>query len=311
MDIQFYFDNFNRFNKNVKKFTGGRFFSCWKEEIYCALRFGCSPDDYFRYEFYKKSDFERDKFITYKRSQKIIKRYNDKKKNYIFDDKAEFNIFFKDFIKRDWIDLRKADQKRFDSFLDKYGKVILKPVNGGQGKNIFILDKDNSDSFDIKNYREYIAEEILVQNEKMKKLNPSSVNTVRVLTFRGKIIACAMRVGGDNAVVDNLHSNGVCAHLDLKTGVIDALCIDNKMQKYLYHPKTGLKLVGFRVPYWKEIRQSILQAVNIIPEVQYVGWDVAILEDGVAIIEGNRDPGHDVVQMIAQTGLYNKIRKYQ
>ena len=49
----------------------------------------------------------------------------------------------------------------------------------------------------------------------------------------------------------------------------------------------------------------------MIPEVQYAGWDVAILEDGVAIIEGNRDPGHDVVQMIAQTGLYNKIRKYQ
>lgn len=311
MNFQFLIDNYHRFNDHVKQFAGGRYFSCWKDEIYCALRFGCSPDDYFRYEFYKKSDFERDKFITYKRSQNIIRKYNDKEKNFIFDDKSEFNKWFKDYIKRDWIDLRTANRKDFESFLRKHGKAILKPVKGGQGRDIFILHTRDSETFEFERYRDYIAEELLIQDKKMKKLNPSSVNTVRVLTFKGKIIACALRIGGDNSVVDNLHSNGVCAHLDLKTGVIDALCIDNKMQKYLYHPKTGIKLVGFCVPHWKEIRHIVLQASSLVPEVQYVGWDVAVLENGAAIIEGNRDPGHSVVQMIVQSGLYNKIRKYR
>ena len=311
MNFQFLIDNYHRFNDHVKQFAGGRYFSCWKDEIYCALRFGCSPDDFFRYEFYKKSDFERDKFITYKRSQNIIRKYNDKEKNFIFDDKSEFNKWFKDYIKRDWIDLRTANRKDFESFLRKHGKAILKPVKGGQGRDIFILHTRDSETFEFERYRDYIAEELLIQDKKMKKLNPSSVNTVRVLTFKGKIIACALRIGGDNSVVDNLHSNGVCAHLDLKTGVIDALCIDNKMQKYLYHPKTGIKLVGFCVPHWKEIRHIVLQASSLVPEVQYVGWDVAVLENGAAIIEGNRDPGHSVVQMIVQSGLYNKIRKYR
>lgn len=311
MNFQFLIDNYHRFNDHVKQFAGGRYFSCWKDEIYCALRFGCSPDDFFRYEFYKKSDFERDKFITYKRSQNIIRKYNDKEKNFIFDDKSEFNKWFKDYIKRDWIDLRTANRKDFVSFLRKHGKAILKPVKGGQGRDIFILHTGDLETFEFEKCRDYIAEELLIQDKKMKKLNPSSVNTVRVLTFKGKIIACALRIGGDNSVVDNLHSNGVCAHLDLKTGVIDALCIDNKMQKYLYHPKTGIKLVGFCVPHWKEIRHIVLQASSLIPEVQYVGWDVAVLENGAAIIEGNRDPGHDVVQMIVQSGLYNKIRKYR
>ena len=311
MNLQFFVDNFFRFNDNVRKFVDGRYFSCWKDEIYCALRFGCSPDDFFRYEFYKKSDFERDKFITYKRSQNIIRKYNDKEKNFIFDDKSEFNKWFKDYIKRDWIDLRTANRKDFESFLRKHGKAILKPVKGGQGRDIFILHTGDLETFEFEKYRDYIAEELLIQDKKMKKLNPSSVNTVRVLTFKGKIIACALRIGGDNSVVDNLHSNGVCAHLDLKKGVIDALCIDNKMQKYLYHPKTGIKLVGFCVPHWKEIRHIVLQASSLVPEVQYVGWDVAVLENGAAIIEGNRDPGHDVVQMIVQSGIYNKIRKYR
>ena len=44
------------------------------------FRFGCSPDDYFRYEFYRKSNFEKNKFITYRTSKRIIKKYNDPEK---------------------------------------------------------------------------------------------------------------------------------------------------------------------------------------------------------------------------------------
>ena len=55
--------------------------------------------------------------------------------------------------------------------------------------------------------------------------------------------------------------------------------------------------------------ETVKHAAQEIPEVAYVGWDVAILENGCAIIEGNHDPGHDVVQMIAQTGLFGDIKK--
>ena len=144
----------------------------------------------------------------------------------------------------------------------------------------------------------------------MASLNPSSVNTIRVLTFKGEVIACALRIGGDDAVVDNLHSNGVCAHLDRNEGVIDALCIDNKLNKYLKHPRTGKLLVGFQVPNWEILIARVKEAATVVPEVEYIGWDVAVLDDDVAIIEGNHDPGHDVVQMIAQTGLWEKIKGY-
>lgn len=42
----------------------------------------------------------------------------------------------------------------------------------------------------------------------MISLNPTSVNTVRVLTFHGKVIAAALRIGGTGTIIDNLHSNG-------------------------------------------------------------------------------------------------------
>ena len=142
----------------------------------------------------------------------------------------------------------------------------------------------------------------------MDRLNPSSVNTVRVLTFKGEIIACALRIGNNNSIVDNLNSGGLCAHLDKNTGIIDSPCINKKLEKFSFHPDTHVQLVGVQVPNWDKVLETVKSAAKIIPQVQYVGWDIAVTETGTALIEGNHDPGHSTVQMVSQTGLYNYIR---
>lgn len=306
--IDFYLDNFRRFNKRFSSLDDHKLLYCWAEEIYCAARFGCSPDDYFRYEFYKKSDSERNKFITYKRSRRIIRTFNRGDVS-ILEDKAKFNTFFSDYIHREWIDLRRAGDGDFEKFLEKHGKIILKPVEGGQGKGIFSFSREEYHKGFLDEHRSYIAEEILVQHPAMAQLNPSCVNSVRILTFKNTVIACALRIGGDHSLVDNLHSNGICAHLDLETGVVDTLCVDNQMNRYLYHPLNGMCLVGFKIPNWEILKAAAVEASRKLPDIQYIGWDVAVLEDKAALIEGNHDPGHDVVQMIAQTGLYDKIKE--
>lgn len=276
--------------------------------FWCVIRFGASPDDFYRYELYKKSNFERNKFITYKRSQKIIKKFNSIESSMVFSDKSLFNSFFSEYINRDWLDLRKANINEVNCFLLKHDKVILKPLNGGQGDGIFVVTKEDYNTINFNSYKDYLMEEVLVQNELMAILNPTSVNTIRVLTFKGHIIECALRIGGSEAVVDNLHSNGVCAHLDKNSGIIDGLCINNDMEQFLFHPISNIVLVGFQVPNWKKIIRTVQEAASKISDVSYIGWDVAVLQDGVAIIEGNHDPGHDVVQMIAQNGIYQEIR---
>lgn len=300
--------NILRFNQNVKnKSLGGGIIRYWCSELYCFARFGCSPDDYFRYQFYKKSNLERNKFITYRRSQQIIKKYNKTEYISYLSNKVEFNKFFKDYIHRDWLDLRETDENTFREFLIKHREVLLKPLNGGQGKGIFKLSLEDYCKERFPDYKEYIAEELLRQHSQMASLNPTSVNTVRVLTFKGKIVACAMRIGGEGAIVDNLHSNGVCAHLDLETGIVDSPCINNHYDYFLFHPSSKVQLVGFKVPNWETVKAEVVKAAKSIPQIAYIGWDVAVLENGVALIEGNHDPGHDVVQMIAQTGLYQTL----
>lgn len=306
---KFITENVKRFNKNVQNFYCRKYAVAWLDEIYSYIRFGCSPDDYFRYEFYRKSDYERDQFITYQRSKQIIAKYNASDKIEILNNKVEFNKYFHDFIHRDWLEISKASSNELKEFLERHPLVIIKPIFGGQGRGIFICNRNDvlAQRIDLRHYSDCIVEEILVQHADMEALNSTSVNTVRVLTFQGKVIAAALRIGGAGAVVDNLHSNGVCGHIDVQTGVIDAPCIDMSFRKYIYHPATNHKLVGYEIPLWELVKQDVVKAATLIPEVGYVGWDVAILKDEVALIEGNHDPGHDVVQMIAQTGLYHNI----
>lgn len=52
-----------RFNKNVQEILNGKYVKAWADEIYSMFRFGCSPDDYFRCEFYRKSNFEKTKLL--------------------------------------------------------------------------------------------------------------------------------------------------------------------------------------------------------------------------------------------------------
>ena len=307
--INFLLENIRRFQINTRKHLPGRFLYAWISFAFCFIIFGCSFDDFFRYKFYEKSNYERNKFVTYRRSRRIIKQYNDVKEIGILQDKVRFNGYFHEYIGREWLDLRTATAEEFEEFVKTHESVLMKPLRGGQGKGIYKLTaKELIDGKAVlEQDREFVAEEILVQHKDMKKLNHTSVNTVRVLTFKNQVVACALRTGGDGAIVDNLHSNGVCAHVDIQTGIVDYPCIDNAYNVYLYHPTSGEKMVGFQIPNWSSVKETVRKAASMIPGIAYIGWDVAILEDGVALIEGNHDPGHDVVQMIAQTGIYEDI----
>ena len=188
----------------------------------------------------------------------------------------------------------------------------MKPTNGGQGRGIFKLTYNEiKKNESVDNYRNYIVEEFLIQHEEISKINHTSVNTIRVLTFKGEILACALRTGSAGSVVDNLRSQGVCAHIDVETGIIDAKCMDKEFNNYMFHPDSKVQMVGIKIPNWEALKQYVKGATKIVPDVEYVGWDVAVLKDGFALIEGNHDPGHSVVQMITQTGLYDDIKKIE
>lgn len=87
----------------------------------------------------------------------------------------------------------------------------------------------------------------------------------------------------------------------METGKLSGNGIDKKLNES-EESITGIKFDGFQIPYWEEIKEMVLEAALVNDKVNLVGWDVAISKNGPLIIEGNRGPGFDLVQILLKKG---------
>ena len=67
--------------------------------------------------------------------------------------------------------------------------------------------------------------------------------------------------------------------------------IDQADNIYSKHPISGTEIMGFKVPMFQDAVNLVKECAKVVPEVQYIGWDVAISENGPVIVEGNCFPG--------------------
>ena len=71
-------------------------------------------------------------------------------------------------------------------------------------------------------------------------------------------------------------------------GVVHSPAFDESGTTFATHPLSGTPIVGFHVPYYDRVIAFVDELSREIPEVPYVGWDVAIAPDGPVVIEGRR-----------------------
>ena len=200
-------------------------------------------------------------------------------------------------------------------------KIIYKPRASTQGNGIkvFILDKDNKKLVyeNLKRLPKGIIEGYIKQHPEMCKYSECSVNTIRVVTIRCldnvNILYAAMRMGGGNSVVDNFHAGGILSIVDVDTGCLITDGFDMYGNPFVVHPVTNEKVMGFKIPYWKEVIKLVQKASVIVDGIGYVGWDIAITDNGPILIEGNTSPGSLVLQTpyaIQHRGMKYVVEKY-
>ncbi|MDO5555748.1 MAG: sugar-transfer associated ATP-grasp domain-containing protein [Clostridia bacterium] len=102
-------------------------------------------------------------------------------------------------------------------------------------------------------------------------------------------------------MADNFHQGGKGVLIDIQKGQLVGNGIDKKLNES-ENSITNIKFDGFQIPYWEEIKNMVLEASLINDKVNLIGWDVAISKNGPLIIEGNRGPGFDLVQVLLKKG---------
>lgn len=161
---------------------------------------------------------------------------------------------------------------------------------------------------------ECLIEEFVEQHPFLSQLNPTSVNTIRIYTLVKKdgsctILSASIRVGGKGAEVDNYHSGGCGYPIDIETGIIYQPGTDIKGNSRIFHPSTGVKMVGLEIPNWNGLKQFVSEAMKVIPETRLIAWDVAVLQDGFEMIEGNCNGDPGFMQAPSKQGKKKEILK--
>lgn len=270
-------------------------------------------EDYFWFKFYKRTPEECAKFITYGRHQDIYNILNPEENKKLFKDKGEFNKIFKDFLKRDFIDLREASLEDYKKFVEKHPTYISKPAGGSSGYKVEKIKTNSSTNLEeLYNkhieQRCFVLEEVIIQHPEMAKLNPNSVNTIRVVTSKTekgiRPFIVAMRIGAGDAVADNLNNGGMACSIDTKTGKINSHAITKKIDlTYDEHPKTKVPLLGFQIPNYDKVIECCLKAHELL-DMDLIGFDIAITKEDCCIVEGNSTPMYDIIQMPKNEGRY-------
>ena len=154
--------------------------------------------------------------------------------------------------------------------------------------------------------------EFIQSDASLARFHPESLNTLRVITFRRgerfEVFGAGLRVGNNGLHVDNAHGGGIFCEIDPATGVIMTDGLDEHGNSYILHPMTGVRFRGTPIPQWEEICDFCRSAAQTLPCLRVVGWDVAILPGGkLELIEGNHNPGMNIVQAPAKHGVHDKF----
>lgn len=266
--------------------------------LFWNFAYGFSFNEYLCYEFIKKNNIERQKFLSDRDSVEIGYKLNDINDIQIFNDKVNTYDKFKEFYKRDAVSLISEDDYLiFNDFIKKHKKFVKKEVDKACGESIQLIDINNIENNkllfkDLIKNGKVILEELVQQNKATSIFNESSVNTVRCITLKinGEVFIpyCFMKIGRKGSFVDNGGAGGILVGIDEKTGILNTSGVDELGYRYIVHPDSKIRFKNYKLPKWDEM-VGICKNMALKSEgVNLIGWDMAYTNDGKwIVIEGN------------------------
>ncbi len=292
----------NKLASDIAKRNNKSTFYVKMDMFYNFLRYGIGYTDYLKGDYINLSKEQKKTYITTKSFYKLLGYLNNPKYNATMSDKIIFNKIFNKYLGRKWIDLRVTSLDEFKEFISDKDAVFAKPPKdfGGHGiEKITIKDVDNVDELynKLKEKGLNLIEEEIIQDEEVSKLNPFAVNAFRIVTLvkdgKAYLLANALRINIDETVA--VGCNDAYMRLN-EDGNISSRVIDDVANVYEEHPITKIKFKDIKIPYVKESFDLALKAALEVPEVRYVGWDIAITKNGPVLMEGNEYPSYGLVQ---------------
>jgi len=221
-------------------------------------------------------------------------------------------------------------------------ELFIKPVGGAHGDGAFAVQRtgrrfvfgqnttDGSPHAFYHCLRDKLKQEVglLVQpriRAHRKLADISSTNglaTARVVTAfaenKAQVLFAAVKLSVGTNITDNFSrgsTGNLSAGIDIATGKLsEAWGVARNdwpiMQSFDFHPDTGQRIHGSDFPLWREVLNLVLKAQNSLPELKTTGWDIAVTDEGVLLVEANCFWGIALMEVALQRGLRREVSKY-
>lgn len=298
--------------------------------LYDYWVYGNSIKEEFGFDFANKTHEEKMEYITYRNRFLYMYHLNDPQTRHILDNKWEAYNLMKRYYRRDAIVIRdESDYDAFCAFVKEHPRFVVKPLGMSGGKGVHKESAENTDAktlfrqildergeltakYHYGNASAMMLEEMIVQAPEMARLHPASVQSIRLVTIRtGDKVHFwypRLHIGVKGDFQSNAAAGGITALVDPETGIVTShgWCKDGS--EYEIHPDTDIPIRGLQMPAWEElvdIANDLMR--NVVPEIRYVGWDLAYSDKGWCIIEGNWAGEFVGDQLSAERGLRKEL----
>ena len=202
-------------------------------------------------------------------------------------------------------------------------KMIIKPsqTDDGfgvqalvrEGNKLFLNDEACTLALLTEQYGDdFIVQERISQHPLLAEIHPSSVNTIRMVTFRweGELrsLLAFMRFGRGGKLTDNAGTGGICCGID-ESGTLNDSAIDSLGTVYALHPTTGYDFSRrILIPSYDKIRDLALDLHRHLLHFDVVSWDFSVDVNGEPIfLEVNFQGVIHVYQLACRQPLFGEF----
>lgn len=202
-----------------------------------------------------------------------------------------------------------SDLESFQKFLSEApDDFSIKRVSGKEGDGFLRIRRSDGElnHVDIWNklrkfmWQGYLIEESIQNTEQLANLNPSSLNTFRVITYRNNqgewsVICTYLKVGRPGIAVDNSKYGGITVPMSEDGVTLRAFSIQSG-DYFSNHPDTNVPLEGINIEGFPSVIEFTLNACKEFPFMGTLGWDIALTDQGPVAIETGLHYHPDAIQ---------------
>lgn len=201
-------------------------------------------------------------------------------------------------------DYRKVEilNQTLEDILKSEKKVFLKPsVDSSSGKGVVGFEKGldgifySIDSYQILNSEyllkyqldnpDFILQRALTQHPKIALFNPSSVNTIRIATYRSVVdnkthfLRAIIRIGKIGSFVDNAHAGGLFVGIDDK-GKLGKYACDQYGNRYDEFNGINFRTNDYYIPNFSRIINFAEEIASKVLHARLLAQDICLEENG-------------------------------